>query len=157
MCPSATPMSISLKAPARSAAWPWSPSRSRLSSRTFLSLRLWCADCIVDADSDLDFSLQAKFSDSPHPGFVPLAEGNYSYYIAVPTSLRVDPNYCKVKRNFCCPSVHLYFCLLVTTLPRAPSSLLSVLLMLRFSVNSQLASLLNKMRMLMILGTYANP
>ena len=40
--------------------------------------------------------LQAKFSDVPEPGFVPLGDSNFSYYIAVPTSLRVDPGYSKV-------------------------------------------------------------
>ena len=49
---------------------------------------------------------QAKFSDVPEPGFVPLGDSNFSYYIAVPTSLRVDPGYSKVTTNnfqiFCC-------------------------------------------------------
>ena len=50
--------------------------------------------------------LQKQFSDTPEPGFVPLDDSNFSYYIAVPTSLRVDPGYSKVTtKNFqilCC-------------------------------------------------------
>ena len=55
--------------------------------------------CIINKNLIYFFS-QTKFSDTPQPGFVPLDSSNYSYYIAVPTSLRVDPNYCKVKILF---------------------------------------------------------
>ena len=55
--------------------------------------------CTINKNLIYFFS-KTKFSDTPQPGFVPLDSSNYSYYIAVPTSLRVDPNYCKVKILF---------------------------------------------------------
>ena len=42
------------------------------------------------------FLKQREFSDTAEPGFVQLGPSNYSYYIAVPTTLRRDPDYCKV-------------------------------------------------------------
>ena len=43
---------------------------------------------------------QARFSDVAQPGFVHIDDSNYSYYIAVATSLRRDPEYCKVDVYF---------------------------------------------------------
>ena len=42
------------------------------------------------------FLPQREFSDTAEPGFVPLGPSNYSYYIALPTTLRRNPDYCKV-------------------------------------------------------------
>ena len=111
MCPSATLMFTCQRTLGDSALWQWSPSHSRQSSQTSLSLGLWYVrEFMIQPPNpppssfkclcikDLTFlMIQAKFSATPELGFVPLGDSNFSYYIAVPTSLRVDPDYCKVK------------------------------------------------------------